>query len=284
MTLRIRHLAAVALALGAGIPAGAQEDARGVLFAVVQAEDGEGVLEPVAMLVRDGFLHPVSGPADSADQAFNARWLAAGRSYPVLSRGERVGIITVRTADAPGCEGLTARGTFTVQPAPAVGWQALAGDGIPEQADAPWLRATTSTEKRALDGMAAALFRAHGTDVAALTRGDTAVAALVGHPNARPVLVASYSLATEGALLRRASLLVIAEEGQDGYRPAYAWFHGGMDDGVETRTLVDAADLDGDGMPELVVRTLYYESWDFLILRRTPAGWVEAYRGGGGGC
>ncbi|HYW10413.1 MAG TPA: hypothetical protein VE871_00610 [Longimicrobium sp.] len=284
MTLRIRHLAALALALGASIPAAAQEDARGVLFAVVQAEDREGVLEPVAMLVRDGFLHPVSGPADSAEQAFNARWLAAGRSYPVLSRGERVGSIAVRTADAPACEGLTARGTFSVRPAPAIGWQALAGEGIPEQADAPWLRATTSGEKRPLDGMAAALFQAHGTDVAALTRGDTAVAALTVHPNARPVLVASYSLATDGALLRRASLLVIAEEGQDGYRPAYAWFHEGMDDGVETRTLVDAADLDGDGMPELVVRTLYYESWDFLILRRTPAGWMEAYRGGGGGC
>jgi len=284
MPLRIRLLAALALALGASTSAAAQEDARGMLFAVVQAEDGEGVLEPVAMLVRDGFLHPVIEPGDAAIQAFNARWLAAGRSYPVWSRGERVGSIAVRTADEPACEGLTARGTFRVQPAPAIGWQALAGDGIPEQVDAPWLRAPTSSEKRVLDGMAAALFAAHGTDVAARPRGDTAAAALVGHPTARPVLVASYSLATDGALLRRASLLVIAEEGQDGYRPAYAWFHEGMDDEVETRTLVDAADLDGDGMPELVVRTLYYESWDFTILRRIPAGWMVAYQGGGGGC
>lgn len=284
MTCRIRLVPALALALAAHIPVDAQENARGVVFAVVQAEDGEGVLEPVALLVPGGFTMPGSATPDSGMQGFNARWLAAGRSYPVLSRGERVGSIQVRTADAPACAGMTARGTFSMRPAPAVGWQALAGDGIPEQADAPWLRTATPAEKRALDGMAAALFHAHGTDVAEGTRADTATAALLVHPNARPLLVASYSLATDGAVHRRASLLVIAEEGQDGYRPAYAWFHQGVDADVETQALVDAADLDGDGMPELVVRTLYYESWDFTILRRAEHGWMPVYRGGGGGC
>jgi hypothetical protein len=284
VTIRIRHLAVLALTLATSVPAAAQVNARGVVFAVVQSEDGEGVLEPVTVLVPHGFTMPLHEMSDSAMQAFNARWLATGRSYPVLSRGERVGSIAVRTPDEPACMGLTARGTFSMRPAPAIGWQALAGDGIPEQAGAPWLRAPTPAEKRALDGMAAALFRAHGIDVAARTEGDTSAAALLVHRNARPVLVASYRLDAQSPVFRRAALLVVAEEGQDGYRPAHAWFHEGVEASVEAQELVDAADLDGDGMPELVVRTLYYESWDFTILRRAEHGWMPVYRGGGGGC
>jgi hypothetical protein len=68
------------------------------------------------------------------------------------------------------------------------------------------------------------------------------------------VLVASYILELEEAPLRKAAVLVIAEDTQNGYRPAYAWFHRGTDDAVESQELVDAADLDGDGQAELVVR------------------------------
>jgi hypothetical protein len=284
--MRISALVLAALSLSTSLtrPAVAQENVRGVVFAVVRAEDGGGVLEPVTLLVRDGFTMPVHEPSDSAMRAFNARWLDAGRSYDVLSRGERVGTVAVRAPDEAACMGLTARGTLNVRPAPRDGWQALAGEGIPEQAGEPWLRAPTPAEKRELDRMAAALFSAHGVDVAERTEGDTAAATLLVHHNARPVLVASYRLDAQSPVFRRAAVLVVAEEHEDGYRPAYAWFHEGVEAAVEARELVDAADMDGDGMPELVVRTMYYESWDFTILRRTEHGWMPVYRGGGGGC
>lgn len=289
MTMRpsARLLSVAALALAAGAPprsAAAQMEVRGVVFAVSRGEDGEGVLEPVTVLVRDGFDMPVHEHSDSAMQAFDARWLNAGRTYPVLWRGERAGTVVVRTPDAPACMGLTARGALDLLATPREGWQALAGAGLPEQAGAPWLRAPNAGEKRELDRMAAALLDAHGIDVAGRTQADTAAATLIVHENARPVLVASYRLRTEGGLFRQAALLVVAEEGQNGYRPAYTWFHEAVVDDVESRRLVDAADLDGDGVPELVIRNGYYESWDFGILKRTELGWRLVYRGGRGGC
>jgi hypothetical protein len=268
---------------GAATP---QDNARGIVFAVVRRRDGEGAMEPVALLLPQGYAAPTYADSDSAQRAFNARWLGTGRSYDVLSRGERVGSIAVRTADEPACTGLGASGTMDVRPAPPTGWQGLAGAGLPAQAGAPWLRAPTIEEKRELDRMAAALFAAHGIDAAARTPGtDTASAALLVHPNARPVLVASYTLdETQASYLRRGALLLVAEEGETGYRPAHVWFNEGVEEDVETQQLIDAADLDGDGMPELVVRHGYYESWDFEILRRGELGWTRAYRGGGGGC
>jgi hypothetical protein len=285
ITARLLPLLGLALAACADAPpAVAQDNARGIVFAVGRGEDGQAVLQPVTVLVPDGFTMPVHEPSDSAMRAFNARWLGAGRSYPVLSRGQRVGTVTPRMGEEPACFGLTASGTLDVRPAPGEGWKALAGEGLPPQPGAPWLRPPSAAEKREMDRMAAALFAAHGVDVADRTRGDTAAATLVVHPNARPVLVASYQLDVQSPVFRRAALLVVAEEGQNGYRPSYAWFHEGVEAAVEARELVDAADLDGDGLPELVVRTTYYESGDFTILRRTEHGWIAVYRGGGGGC
>lgn len=267
--------------------AAAQQDpVRGIVFAVLRSQDGDGVLQPVALLLPEGYTMPMHEQSDSVARAFNARWLTAGRAYDVLSRGERVGSVAVRAPEEPACMGLSASGTLNVRPAPRQGWQGLAGAGLPEQPGAPWLRAPTAEEKRELDRMAAALFDAHGIDRAERTPStDTASAALLMHPNARPVLVASYTLdGMQNGYLRRAALLLVAEEGERGYRPAYTWFNEGVEEQVETQELVDAADLNGDGVPELVLRTSYYESWDFTILRRSELGWLRTYRGGGGGC
>lgn len=277
-------LAGLVLAASVARTAAAQENVHGILFAASVAEDGRAVLEPVATLSANGFLAPADDPDAGYADAFAARWLMPGKRYDVLARGERIGGVSVVSRDEPGCWGTNVRGTLDVRGQADEGWRALAGEGLPEQRDAPWLREPTRAEERDLDRMAAALFHAHGIDVAARTRGDTAAAVVIGHPNARPMLVASYRLATEDAIFRQAALLVIAEDGQDGYRPAYAWFHDALGDDVESRTLIDAADLDGDGQPELVIRNGYYESWSFTILQRTGAGWVETYHGGGGGC
>jgi hypothetical protein len=273
----------LALCVGRAPRAGAQE-VRGIVFVASSEADGTAILDPVANLLADGFMAPGDGlDADSAG-AFNQRWMASGRRYDLLSRGERINGVTLTGVEEGGCSESIARGRFDVRGTLSEGWEGLAVEGLSEQRDAPWLRDATSAERRELDRMAAALFDAHGIYIAGRTQGDTATAALIGHPNARPVLVASYALATVDALSRQAALLVIAEDGQDGYRPAYTWFHDAWEGDVESRVLVDAADLDGDGQAELVIRNGYYESWSYTILQRTPAGWVEAYHGGGGGC
>lgn len=285
--MRIPPRLAAALALAAGLPTGsaaAQEDVRGILFAAGVTAKGDALLEPVATLTEGGYIAPPADPDSPAGDAFEARWMNAGRRYDVLSRGERVGGVTVREPARMGCFGLSVYGALAVRGRLPGEWRGLAGEGLPEQPGAPWLREATAGERRDLDRMAAALFQAHGIDAAARSRGDTAVAALVVHPNARPLLVGTYALVEEGGVLRQAALMVVAEEGEAGYRPAYTWFHEAMDAEVESRRVVDAADLDGDGMPELVIRNGYYESWDFIILKRGEHGWVTVYHGGGSGC
>jgi hypothetical protein len=263
----------------------AAQDVRGILFtAGVSQETGEALLEPVAVLLESGFMEPPGNMESDGLGAFTARWATPGKRYDVLSGGERMGSVAAIGVEEAGCVGIAVRGTLDVRGGVPAGWQGLAGEGLPEQRDAPWVRDVTRTEKRDLDRMAAALFDAHGIDVAARTEGDTATAAIIGHPNARPMLVGSYSLQMEEPVFRTAALLVIAEDGQSGYRPAYVWFHEAIEADVESRVLVDAADLDGDGQPELVVRKEFYEAWSYTILRRTEDGWVEVYHGGGGGC
>lgn len=288
MHIAFRLLAVLALAAGA-LPqsAIAQDDARGIVLAALRTEEGEVALEPIATLIEGGgFGRPQTDPAEEGHAAFQARWMRPGARYDLLSRGEHVGSAGIERAEpAPeGCAGMMTWGAPRVREALPEGWQGLAGTGLPDQPDAPWLRAPTAAEGRALDVMAADLFRAHGIDLARYTQGDTAAFTLLYHPNARPVLVASYRRTAQGPLLRRASMLIVAEERENGYRPTLAWFHDAEEGDMESRELVDAADLDGDGRPELVVRNTFYESWTYTLLTRAPGGWREIYHGGGGGC
>jgi hypothetical protein len=284
--MRIPFAAATLALLFAAAPAAAQQEARGVVFAVTRIIGGnEVVLEPVALLTPDGFAPPVREYSDSATEAFNARWLATGRTYPVLAGGVPTGTVTVQTTQAPNaCPGMNIRGTFEERPASGAWGGGLAGEGLPRQASAPWLRAATAAERRELDRLATALLEAHGTDMADRNESDTAAAALLVSANARPILVGSYTLRTYEPLYRHTALLIIAEQGPNGYRPAYTWVHEGVLKDTQSRRLVGAADLDGDWAPELVLRNHVFENWEFGILKHTEHGWIQVYRGGRGGC
>ena len=283
MRIRPISIPVAALALAMAAPAAAQESGA-ILFVVqhLEVEEPEDVmLEPISLVHQEGYDDPMGMHEEEAG-AFDAKWFPAGRRYPVLSRGQSAGTVTIVRPEEPACGGLGAVGRLA--PGRAGNWRGLAGQGLPEQRGAPWLREATAQERRTLDRMAAALFAAHGIDVAARPEGDTSVATVLFHRNARPVLVGTYTLSSDDEVMREASAFIIAEEGQDGYRPAFVSFHEGRIPDRQSRDLLDAADLDGDSFPELVLQNLYWESWDFSILTRDEHGWVEAYNGGGAGC
>lgn len=278
--MRIPILSA-ALALLTAVPAAAQE-VRGIVFAAQQFEDGSGFIEPAFLVSEYGLIAPVWELSDSVVAAFEARWLREGRRYGLYKRGVPAGSAQVITPQAAACEGAGATAAFTGERRLPAEWSGLAVEGLPAQAGAPWLREVTAAERGALDRLAAALFAAHGIDdLPERESVDTMRAALLFRANARPVLVASYEA---GGGSGTAAMLIIAEERQAGYRPAYAWFHHGIEAQVETRELVDALDVDGDGMPELVVRNGFYEDWTYSVLSRTPEGWIDIYTGGANGC
>lgn len=99
-----------------------------------------------------------------------------------------------------------------------------------------------------------------------------------------PVLVGTYNVTMEdGENQHLYNQLLLAEaHGGGPYQPAYVWHQ--RDDGDNgVRSFVDAADLDGDGVPELVMRAAYAESVGYTVLKRGADGWTEIYQGGGGG-
>lgn len=171
MNIPIRLLTALALACALSMPAPAatQPDARGILFAAGVTDEGSAWLEPVAVLLANGFMEPSSEPEANYIDEFNRQWMSPGRRYDVLWRGERIGGVAVRPATEAGCSGLSASGTLDVRGRLSEEWQGLVGEGLPEQRDAPWLREVTAEEKRGLDRMAAALFDAHGIQLAGRT-------------------------------------------------------------------------------------------------------------------
>jgi hypothetical protein len=59
-----------------------------------------------------------------------------------------------------------------------------------------------------------------------------------------------------------------------------------LEDGKDSQSFrfVDQLDLDGDGIDELVVETIGYESEGFAIYKRQAGAWREVWIGGGAGC
>lgn len=283
--IRIRPLLALAAASLLAAPPAAAQEPRGIVFILERTAEAEGRLLAVALLGADGYEAPPSElHGDSTARAFEERWLRAGHSYEVLRHGERMGTATVAAPEREeACSEPTAGATLALSAGQAP-WRGLAGEGLPAQHDAPWVRPSTPAERRVLDSLAAALFQAHGIDAAARATADTTVATLLFGEAARPVLVGSYRLRSTDPVTRQASAFIIAEEGRNGYRPAFVDFHEGLEPNHRTRSLVDAADLDADGLPDLVLENRYWKSWDYSILSRTANGWMEMYRDGGGGC
>ena len=80
------------------------------------------------------------------------------------------------------------------------------------------------------------------------------------------------------------SLFMIFEPGGGGYKPALTWFHRGGEADSAARGFVDQADIDGDGVAEVVAAGSYYESNDYIVYKKRQGRWVSVYQGGGGGC
>lgn len=283
--MRIRSLAVGAAAawFAATAPAAAQEP-RGIVFVLDSPREGSALLVPVAVLGERGYdALPSRSAGDGSMTAFASRWFAAGRRYAVLFGGERAGTATVVQWLREPCGNANAEATIALTGSRRPPTGALAGEGLPEQPGAPWVRESRVEERQVLDSLAAAMFAAHGVEGARRTRTVT-TATVLFDGIARPVLVGTYTLAVEHTLPRKASAFIIAEEGQDGYRPAFTDFQEGLAPDHRQLRLIDAADLDGDGLPELVLENQYWQWVEYSILTRGGDGWTPAYRGGRIGC
>jgi hypothetical protein len=289
--MRLSVILPVALAALAGCtpprggqPAPAQTHGReGILLAASAWDEGGYGLEPVALLTRDGLRDPWEVEEDST---FNARYYAPGARYAIRIAGVPMGEAIVVQAVEPACSERMATAEVSLTAAVDARWEGLASDAFGAAPDAPLLRAATPAEKLVLSTLADSIQAARG---ASADHRRTAVlerlfaVTVPGAPE--PVLVGSSRISFEKDGSEHVqAVMVVAERREGADRPAYV-FHADETEGdMLSRELLDAADVDGDGVPELVARNMYYEGWTYTILRRGPGGWTEIYQGGGGGC
>ena len=256
-----------------------------VLFAVAVNQSGRARLDPIGFVAPDSLRTPPPGDTDSASNQFRREQLRPGRRHPLWIAGAAAGWATTVAEEEPGCLGLAAEARLDpAVPTPVGEWRALAGP-LPRASRSAVRRAPTAAERAAIDTLAMRELSARGVPAAELASGEATVAA-VRYPGLAPdVLVASWFLPVEGDSIGRSrALLLVAEPARGRYRRAWTWWNDGSEADVVRSDFLDALDVDGDGAPELVFHSQYYESWDYHLLARRAQGWVETYRGGGGGC
>jgi hypothetical protein len=256
-----------------------------ILFDVDWMDGGVTEAEVIALLPPGGGFR--EEPSDTAQQTrFIGRWLRPGHAYTVLAAGRPAGSIVVRPAHVGGCNATGVQVTSRVSAVPA-SRSALATDAaVP--AGPPLRRPATVAERRELTALLrAAIVRREGA------RGWRADAKV----DAWEVVLRGGAVAVAGSAVVKLdpddvaapvnAAFLIAERSGGALRPVMTWSQSAHDpktDWPRTRALLDAADLDGDGMPEIVTRTDLSEEWQYTIYRRTPRGWAEAYNSYGGGC
>jgi hypothetical protein len=254
---------------------------EGILLSIFEA-DGSYMVEPIAIITPGGLRDPWSIESDSA---FIGRYFAPGTRYAVRVAGLPSGDARVLGMPEPGCNERIASTSFMGSAALPAQWEGLASDAFGPPAAGALMRPLTAEEQSELATLADSIHASHRIPSAARAAGESDRLFAVMVPGAEaPVLVGTFNVAVpDGENTQTYNQMLIAERHSGVYRPAYV--HHIRDDGeTGVRSLFEAADLDGDGAPELVVRLMFTEGWGFAVLRRGADGWTEIYQGGGGGC
>lgn len=256
---------------------------EGILFSVRPYDESGFGLDPIALVTRGGLRNVWDVESDSV---FAARYYAPGTRYAVRVAGAAAGEASVLGMVEPACQERFARADVRLTRTLPAGWEGLAADAFGSAAAKPIVRALTAQEQRELATLADSIHASHRIPSAARAAGEgERLFAVTVQGVEAPVLVGTYNVRVEDGENQHLynQLLVAEARGGGPYRAAYV-FHERDDGEVGVRSFVDAADLDGDGVPELVMRAAYNESLGYTVLKRGTDGWTEIYQGGGGGC
>jgi hypothetical protein len=288
----IHILLSMLISLGGPHPSGvvqtnnrrAPQDEGTVIFSVTKYANEPAYIEPIVIIRgRKYTAPPVDGP-EALTKKFTGTFFHPGRRYRVVFGGGDAGTLSVVKEIQPGCVGLTAE--VQLQTSARMGGQveALAVSSDEIGRGESFRRAPTEDERAAALVVARRLYTQRRVSAALIKKMSTVnLTALDLERDGKVELIGSFQI--RGANYVSYDLFVIFEPAEAGnYKPALTWYNKGGEENYESRSLVDAIDLDGDHVAEVIAGSSYYESNDYVIYKRQAGTWRPIYNGGGGGC
>lgn len=263
-----------------------------VIFAVKKYEASVQI-EPVVILRGRTYAPPpvdetdvTGGNLEAVAKRFIGEHFKPGRQFRVLFGGGEDGGVRVVKYVEPGCVGMYAEVTTDTSARLGGEVQALAtnsktiGDGPASR------RAPTEQERADALELARAAFARNGAPPALVRKMEVFnLTAADLDRDGKFELVGSFRVENNTDTTFDAfTLFMIFEPGNLGLKPALTWSHRGGEAEYADRRLVDHADLDDDGVSEVIAEGHYYESNDYFIYKKQQGRWRVVYQGGGGGC
>ena len=253
-----------------------------ILFAFQVSEHEYVSFEPIFAVTDGRITSPTIEQGTPEGDAFEGRFYARGTRYHARSGGAAVGMIELAGPALAGCVGLPGDASF-LDKVPAAPLRGLAFTDPPPPAG--FLVQPTALEDSSARAAALDLLRQANVPESKLTEVEWRPVQTVLLPDGTRIVAASGRASAFEEAEMPAAAFVLFEMTSSGERVILDSATADGRDLVRSQTdFFDAADLDGDGVPEIVLYHLYYESWDYTILRRTGPGWEQVYKGGGGGC
>jgi hypothetical protein len=267
--------------------------AAGTVIFSVKKYEASVQIEPVVILRGRTYAPPpvdesdvTGGDVAAAAKRFIGEHFKTGRQFRVLFGGGEDGSVSVVKYVEPGCVGMYAE--VSAQTSARLGGevQALATNSRTIGAGPSSRRAPTDAERAAALDLARAAFARNGATPALVKKMETFnLTAADLDRDGKFELIGSFRIENNTDQTFDAhTLFMIFEPAGLGLRPALTWHHRGGEAEYADRRLVDHADLDGDGVSEVIAEGHYYESNDYFIYKRQQGRWRMAYQGGGGGC
>lgn len=270
-----------------------QRPAAGAVIFAVEKSEMNVQIEPVAILRGGAYLKPpvdegdvTGGGGTAAARRFIGEHFKAGRQFRLLFGGGEEGSVSVVKYVEPGCVGMYAEVKAETTARLGGEVRALATNSQTIGAGPASRRAPTEGERAAALELARSAFASNGTPPALVGKMEVFnLTAADLDRDGKFELVGSFRVENNtNATFDAFTLFMIFEPSGLGFRPALTWHHRGGEAEYADRRLVDHADLDGDGVSEVIAEGRYYESNDYFIYKKQQGRWRPVYQGGGGGC
>jgi hypothetical protein len=250
------------------------------IWFALEAQRGILNIDPIAKVVAGKILPVPTGcePGDPEYKKFEAMYLHPPQTYSVTFGGAPAGIVAVQK---PGPNFWT----FVVQydGVAHLGGRvmALATNAKLSESETSLRQAPSSEERKLALQFANAKFAQSGLsanllqkiEVDNLTRTTLA-------PSKSPTLIGSFSVDVGGDTGLTHAMFFIAAERDGKLIPELVWVHISEGEAAyQALSLVDHADLFGDGQDEVVAALGYYENYSYRVYRKTKDGahWEQIF-------